>query len=132
MRSALLAAGLLALASCTPSPQPIAPGNPCSPPEAPGCDEGAPRLLRCQDGRWAVYSDCHGPEGCAAQGDSLTCDTSGNSLGDRCAPIAEGKIRCQPDGGQRILKCTDGGLVSLLECAQGTSCAGVDAGLSCL
>lgn len=129
MRPALLI--LLALSGCPAPPVPVAPGHPCSPPDAPGCDEGAPRLLRCASGTWAVYSDCHGPDGCAPAGDSLTCDTSGNTLGDRCAPTGEGKIRCQPDGGLRILQCTDGGLVSLYECPSGASCVGVDGGLSC-
>ncbi len=60
------------------------------------------------------------------------CDTSGNSVGDRCAPTSEGKVRCDPDGGLNILRCVEGSLAVIFECQAPTNCGINDAGLTCI
>jgi hypothetical protein len=88
-------------------------------------------LLQCRTNTWAVFSDCHGVGGCAVEADVVRCDTSGNTVTDRCPPSSEGKVRCDPDAGANVLRCVDGGLVVEFPCPSGTSCAVLDAGLSC-
>ncbi len=114
-------------------PAPVDPtlGGPCTTELAGRCDSEAPRLLQCLDGGYQLYADCHGTRGCSIVNDTADCDTSGNSVGDHCAPTSEGKVRCDPDGGANILLCSDGGLHAVVSCTAPTSCALADAGLAC-
>lgn len=107
-------------------------GAPCASENVGRCDAEAPRLLQCIAGEYRVYADCKGPNGCQLETDTAECDTSGNSLGDRCAPSSEGKVRCDPDGGIDILRCVDGGLVLEFPCPSGRICGFNDAGLTCI
>lgn len=115
-------------------PAPIEPtvGAPCTAESVGRCDSEAPRLLQCTGGNYVTYADCKGPNGCTVTSDTADCDTSGNSVGDRCAPASEGKVRCDPDGGVRILRCIDGGLESIYTCPQPKICGLSDGGLTCL
>jgi hypothetical protein len=127
----------LALVSCGPTQekQPVV-GEKC-PEENVGVCESPTRLLQCVNLQWVIASDCKGPDGCRRDGTSVKCDTSANSLGDRCLNI--GRVRCEPDAGLRILRCNDAGvLVSQVVCPFNqldqvqTRCAMVDGGLDCL
>ena len=116
---------------CKPAPVPVVDG-PCSSENIGRCDSEAPRLLQCTNGTFHIYADCKGPRGCSVTADTADCDTSGNSVGDRCAPTSEGKVRCDPDGGLNILRCNDGGLDAIFECQPPQACGITDAGeLTC-
>jgi hypothetical protein len=91
----------------------------------------ASRLLQCTESTWVTYADCHGPRGCSIRTDTADCDTSGNSVGDHCAPDSEGKVRCDPDGGLNILRCVDGGLNVIFTCSPPSQCGVNDGGLTC-
>ncbi|MBL9037062.1 MAG: hypothetical protein JNG84_00985 [Archangium sp.] len=125
---------LAALSACTPvstSTDPVE-GAACTT-EAEGFCSSTTRLLGCYGQVWAVASDCKGPDGCRRTGDDVyECDSSGNSVGDRCPRQSEGKVRCDPDGGVTILRCRDGGFDVEFVCPGSTRCSFVpDAGLSC-
>lgn len=122
---------LLLVLGCPAPPTPTE-GAPCTAESIGRCDTEAPRLLQCSGGVFRVYADCKGPRGCSVTADTADCDTSGNSVGDRCAPTSDGKVRCDPDGGLNILRCTDGGLEVIFECAPPSSCGINDAGLTCI
>ena len=127
-----LAACGAALAACSGAPPPVTVGVSCRTEEAAACDDQAPRMLICRSGAYATYSDCRGPNGCRLAGDTVSCDTSGNSVGHGCPPQSEGKVRCDPDGGQHILRCVDGGLAVEYTCPTGMQCGfKPDAGLTC-
>lgn len=107
-------------------------GGKCTSENIGRCDSEAPRLLQCTDGTFRIYADCKGPRGCTLAKDTADCDTSGNSVGDRCAPTSESKVRCDPDGGLNILRCDDGGLSVIFECRPPSACGINDAGLTCI
>ena len=120
MRTVLLMVSVLGFAvlvACAASP-----GTTCTVPDNPACQVDASTLLKCFDGGYVVVSDCHGPGGCSTDGGTVTCDTTGNSAGDRCAPQSEGKVRCDPDAGANILQCAGGVLNVLQTCPASTSC----------
>lgn len=119
------------LLACSPTPNPSL-GESCTSENIGRCDADAPRLLQCTNGSFRIYADCKGPNGCAVANDTAECDTSGNSVGDRCAPTSEGKVRCDPDGGVNILRCVDGGLEVIFECPSPSTCGINDAGLTCI
>lgn len=122
----------LFLVAC-PTPVDPTPGGPCTNETVGRCDPDAPRLLQCTDAQWVIYADCKGPRGCTLTDDTADCDTSGNSIGDRCAPTSEGKARCDPDGGLNILECRDGGLNLVWTCTSPTICGIGDGGrLTCI
>jgi hypothetical protein len=131
MRWCFVVAVCLAIA-CAPAQPPVA-GGPCRRSGGAACDEATAQLLECDGSTWRIYSDCKGSRGCATDGGEVTCDTSGNTAGDRCPPTSEGKVRCEPDGGANILRCLDGGLSVIFTCPTGTICGFVpDAGLTCI
>lgn len=122
---------LLVFTAC-PSESPLTVGSKCSEEGVGRCDGTAPRLLQCNNGVLTVYADCHGPRGCTLVQDTADCDTSGNSVGARCPPSSEGKVRCDPDGGLNILRCVNGTLGTVLSCTPPASCVAGDGGLVCL
>ena len=122
---------VLLLLGC-PADPPATAGTACKPENIGRCDTAAPRLLQCTGGLFRIYADCKGPRGCSVTADTADCDTSGNSVGDRCAPTSEGKVRCDPDGGLNILRCNDGGLDVIFGCTPPSFCGINDAGLTCL
>ena len=124
---------LLILALGCPAPIPPVVGAKCSDENIGRCDAEARQLLQCTSATWRIYADCHGANGCKVAADTAVCDTSGNSVGDRCALTSEGKVRCDPDGGLRILRCVDGGLEVIFECRPPDICGINDAGmLTCI
>ena len=123
---------LLILALGCPAPIPPVVGARCPDENIGRCDSEAMRLLQCTSATWRIYADCRGANGCSVTGDTAECDTSGNTVGDRCAPTSEGKVRCDPDGGINILRCLDGGLEVIFECQPPTICGANDAGLTCI
>ncbi|MFZ5443995.1 MAG: hypothetical protein ACOZQL_28585 [Myxococcota bacterium] len=132
MRWLFLVTTCLLVFAC-PGPTAIEAGAPCTAETVGRCDPTAPRLLQCSGGAWVVYADCKGPRGCTLSDETADCDTSGNSVGDRCAPTSEGKARCDPDGGLNILQCLDGGLDLVWTCTTPTICGVGDAGqLTCI
>ncbi len=105
------------------------------PEENVGVCESSTRLLQCVNLVWVIASDCKGPEACRIDGASVRCDTSGNSLGDRCQN--PGRVRCEPDAGLQILRCSDAGvLITEFRCPMNagvqTRCVSGDGGLTCL
>jgi len=99
-----------------------------------GACETPTRLLACLEQKWAVVSDCRGPDGCRRNGDTVDCDTRGNTVGDFCSNA--GRVRCDPDGGLQILRCSpdSGRLVVEFSCpatVTQTRCVLGDAGLTC-
>lgn len=126
---------LLSLTGC-PAATPVA-DQPCTVSGTATCEPDAGRIVVCMTGdagalRWSVYSDCKGAEGCAVLEDSsISCDTSLNNTGDRCAPVSEGKARCEPTNGGAVLLCSEGVLAELKKCVDGTRCTRTDAGLGC-
>lgn len=119
------------LLACPPPAEPTV-GSSCTPENIGRCDTEDSRLLQCTGGVFQVYADCRGSQGCTLSGDTAVCDTTGNSVGDRCAPTSEGKVRCDPDGGLNILRCSAGGLEVIFECQPPTVCGISDAGLTCI
>ena len=124
---------LLLFLGCPPAAYPTE-GASCTTENVGRCEGDAGlRLLQCTNGAFRVYADCKGPNGGSVTSDTANCDTSGNSVGDRCAPTSEGKVRCDPSGGINILKCLDGGLAVIFECASPTRCGITDGGeLTCI
>lgn len=121
----------LVLATACSAPVPPAPGGPCKGEDTATCEAATARMLLCKNSAFEIYSDCKGANGCKVDDQTATCDTSGNTVGDRCPPTSEGKVRCDPDGGAAILRCVDGGLANVYTCPAGTICGINDAGLTC-
>ena len=131
MPRGLLWLSAVALMACPAPPVPDV-GVACNDDGTAVCDPTGTRMLQCTHSVWRLYSDCRGPDRCAHTGDTISCDTSGNTVGDTCPPTSEGKVRCDPDGGVNFLRCIDGGLAIIDTCPTGTLCGfRPDAGLSC-
>ncbi len=121
----------LLLACGTTSAPPVTAGAACNEENAGAC-ESATRLLGCQSRVWVVVSDCKGALGCRRTGDSVDCDTRGNSVGDSCS--TETRVRCDPDGGTQILRCRGGRLTFEQACPTlpvQQFCVQTDGGLTC-
>ncbi len=70
------------------------------------CSEDGKQRLVCKAqsgtlGAWTLDFPCRGPKGCYQQGNTLSCDRTVASVGDRC--VYDG-VRCSPDG-KRLLIC---------------------------
>lgn len=119
------------LAPATPV---IALGGTCSAENVGRCDPAAPRLLQCTNGAFALYADCKGPLGCSMTNGTADCDTSGNTVGDRCAPASEGKVRCDPVTRANILRCRNGVLALEYTCTAPTATCGTNSAgdLTCI
>lgn len=130
-RLVLVLLPLALFAACPPPPPPTL-GAMCNTETIGRCDVTAPRLLQCTNGSFVLYADCKGPNGCAVSEETADCDTTGNSVGDHCAPTSEGKVRCDPDGGLNILRCVSGTLDVIFTCMPPSICGMSDAGLTCI
>ncbi|MBL8912673.1 MAG: hypothetical protein JNM17_18410 [Archangium sp.] len=122
---------LASFAACPPPPDPTL-GATCATETIGRCDVSAPRLLQCTNGKFTLYADCKGPNGCSVNEETADCDTTGNSVGDHCAPTSEGKVRCDPDGGLNILRCVSGQLDVIFTCMPPSICGISDTGLTCI
>lgn len=107
-------------------------GSACSGDDTGACDMAQSRLLQCSGGTYVVYSDCKGERGCSVSEQTVSCDSSGNTAGDICAPESVGKVRCEPDAGPRILRCIDRVLTVEFTCPEPTICGFSDGGLTCI
>lgn len=132
--TAVFGVALLALAcgTMTTTTTPKA-GEPCKDENVGAC-ESSTRLLACRSLVWTVVSDCKGADGCRRVGDTVDCDTRGNGVGDFCSN--PGRVRCDPDGGLQILRCSQSGVLAVeFSCPATptqTSCVLGDAGLTCM
>lgn len=120
---------LLLLAACPPSQGEE--GGRCALAGTAACEASSHRALVCGDALvWTAYSDCKGSGGCQVDADgTLSCDTTLNSVGDRCAPTSEGKARCEPVDRTSVLRC-DGGVLQVAQPCPG-GCEPADGGLLC-
>jgi hypothetical protein len=124
---------VVGLACGAPMNSKPAAGGPCAQENVGAC-ETPTLLLACRSQVWTALSDCKGPLGCRQSGDTVECDTSLNGLGDRCSNL--GRVRCDPDGGQQILRCKDGGVLEVevacpVRSGVQLQCVLSDAGLTC-
>lgn len=130
---AFLAAFLFGLACGGPMTTAPKAGDACRDENVGAC-ESPTRLLACRAMVWTVVSDCKGAEGCRRSADTVDCDTRGNGVGDFCS--APGRVRCDPDGGLQILRCSPSGVLAVEYSCPAmpvqTVCALSDAGLTCL
>jgi hypothetical protein len=130
--AAFLTAFLFGVACGTTTASPPKPGEAC-PEENVGACASPTQLLACTNLKWRVLSDCKGPDGCRRVNETVDCDTRGNSVGDACS--SPGKLRCEPDAGVSVLRCSPGGqLVVEVNCASidaGLVCVAFDGGLKC-
>lgn len=123
---------MVVLARCTPMPTYVVEGGSCRYVNDAACESGRDRLLECREQHWVSVADCRGPEGCVSTPESTSCDTSRNTVGDRCPPASEGKVRCDPMGQRRIIRCTGGVFEVAIDCPEFTRCGlQGDAGLFC-
>jgi hypothetical protein len=127
-----VALAVLALVTACPVTTTFEEGGLCRSEGAGACNEDGGTLLQCVSGTWSAFADCRGPRGCERTADTADCDTSGDSVGDRCPPTSEGRVRCDPDAGLNVLRCVGGRLIIELECPGGSTCALTDAGLTCV
>lgn len=127
------AAFLVGLACGTPTETTPKLGAPCTDENVGAC-ESPTRLLACRSRVWSLVSDCKGADGCRRVGDTVDCDTRGNGVGDSCSN--PGRVRCDPDGGLQILRCSPAGVLAVeFSCPATptqTSCVLSDAGLTCI
>jgi len=69
---------------------------PRNPPLDYACTPDRARALVCRDGRFAVWRDCRGPDGCrVVDGRNVQCDTTLGAPGDPCAQ--PGTYACSVD-----------------------------------
>jgi hypothetical protein len=117
----LVVAVALALAACRPKA-----GASCSAEGKKTCG-GDGALLVCEHGKQAAFA-CKGPGGCAASGDSASCDVSGNAQSDPCPAGDEGLKLCKPDG-KTQLRCQGGHFIEVA-CVGPGACKTKDDGSS--
>lgn len=85
--------------------------DPCprNPPLDYACTADRSKALVCEDGRFTLWRDCRGPDGCrVADGRNVQCDTTLGMAGDPCAQ--QGTYACSVDR-QTMLVC-DGSTLS--------------------
>ena len=89
---------------------------PTSPPLDYACSPDRKMALACKDGRFGVWRQCRGPEGCAVEGGrNVRCDTTLGQPGDPCAQA--GTYACSVDR-QAMLSC-DGSTLSAASSCRG-------------
>jgi len=82
---------------------------PRNPPLDYACTADHTKALVCKDGRFGLWRDCRGPEGCQIVGDrNLHCDTTLGVAGDPCAQ--QGTYACSVD--QKMMLLCDGNSLS--------------------
>lgn len=80
-------------------------GDACPDNGARVCVDGKTSLY-CAKGSWQVDT-CKGAKGCVEAGKIVTCDTTGNAVGDPCPAGLEGIQSCAADGKNRLI-CVGG------------------------
>jgi hypothetical protein len=91
-------------ASCDTSV--AAPGRPCMGEEDEyACTSNGKRALVCNKGKFDLYLECRGMDGCRMAGHTPTCDQSVADKGDPCKK--SGALACASDQKQLVI-CKDG------------------------
>jgi hypothetical protein len=108
---------VVSLLACGGGGSPPSVGSTCST-EGYYCQD-ASTALECRN-KVIVALPCKGPNGCAKQGSSIACDTTGSVEGDLCATTEEDNGICTSDG-KGILQCRQGAFVKTLTCSNCTS-----------
>ena len=114
------------------APPPLRVGGLCGTEEAAGCEEGNQRLLVCRSQAWQLALECRGSAHCVQGSEEVTCDSSGNTVRDRCPAESEGKERCDPATPSNILRCRSGLLEAVLACPTPTRCGLSGTTLTCI
>ena len=94
------------------------PGDSCLNGEAACLDEKTE--LVCQEGKY-IQAPCNGATGCKMENATVTCDISGNALGDVCSKDDDGNTACAPDKKNEIT--CKGGRYAVLPCRGPEGCA---------
>lgn len=97
-------------------------GDPCptSPPLDYACSPDRKVALVCKEGRFALWRDCRGPEGCTVEaGRNVRCDTTLGEPGDPCAQA--GTYACSVDR-QAMLSCDGTSLSAASSCRGPDGC----------
>ncbi|HZN91594.1 MAG TPA: hypothetical protein VFB81_02785 [Myxococcales bacterium] len=89
-------------------------GGPCSG-EVYHCESGS-SVLECRDGHWLALP-CTGPQGCVSGITGITCDISGNQVGEGCPTAMEGTGFCRGTAPLSLFACRDQQLVKLQDCS---------------
>lgn len=114
------------------APPPAEVGGLCGTIGAEQCEAGGDRLLVCVQSAWALKLECRGPMRCQMSGPTASCDSSGNTKGDRCESSEEGKERCDPANASVILRCRSGVLVGSLQCPVTSRCQAISGTTTCV
>ena len=93
---------------------------PTSPPLDYACSPDRKVALVCRDGRFGIWRDCRGPEGCSVEGGrNVRCDTTLGEPGDPCAQA--GTYACSADR-QAMLSCDGSSLSTASSCRGPQGC----------
>ena len=93
------------------------------------CDAVAgTKALSCVAGVLRVFRSCSGPRQCYVENGLTGCDVT---IGDTCPAVYEARYFCDSVDTQKVVKCTDGGVVLYSTCSGAKNCASGDGGLIC-
>ncbi|HEY8038849.1 MAG TPA: hypothetical protein VIF15_03615 [Polyangiaceae bacterium] len=93
---------------------------PHNPPLDYACTADRVRALVCKDGRFALWRQCRGPDGCqVVDGRNVHCDTTLGDPGDPCAQ--QGTYACAVDG-KAMLLCDGSTLAPASSCRGPQGC----------
>lgn len=94
------------------------------------CDAVATtKVLSCVSGQLRAFRTCSGPRQCYVENAVIGCDVT---IGDSCPAAYEARYFCDSVDTQKVVKCTDGGVVLYSTCSGAKNCASGDGGLICL
>lgn len=92
-------------------------GDPCEPGtsgESFACTADKKAELKCDGGKWKLFSKCQGPKACEVQGLFVKCDNTVAAVGDPCSK--DGDPACSLDG-KSIVECKGGKYAVAQACA---------------
>ncbi len=93
---------------------------PKSPPLDYACTPDRARALECDGGRFGLWRNCRGPEGCKVKGGrNIECDTTLALPGDPCGQA--GTVSCSLDR-RALLVCAGGTLTAATSCRGPRGC----------
>ncbi len=93
------------------------------------CDAVATtKVLSCVSGQLRAFRTCSGPRQCYVENGLIGCDVT---LGDSCPAAYEARYFCDSVDTQKVVKCTDGGVILYSTCSGAKNCANADGGLIC-
>lgn len=81
------------------------------------CSDDKKQMLRCEEDKYIVDSECRGEKGCRVEGSKVICDQSVGLAGDPCTSGSA----CSADGKQ-MLSCQDGKLALQTHCRGENGC----------